>query len=192
MTQPQTIKWLRCRFTPTNYDEFQQTALIVDFHGYYDTGGIQAEQSGFKSISDKYNFVSIITTLHAYLHAVLCSSSSHLFVLRAAVAVLACVIEQRLCIRNVFKVARWHQDISIRSVTHTCSCTYIRISYTYPSHLTKSRLLRGQMDLTILCEQTKMLTPGTPCKWCAGVLAVRELWYHSQWICSLVALVRAL
>lgn len=111
MTQPQTIKWLRCRFTPTNYDEFQQTALIVDFHGYYDTGGIQAEQSGFKSISDKYNFVSIITTLHAYLHAVLCSSSSHLFVLRAAVAVLACVIEQRLCIRNVSKVARWHQEI---------------------------------------------------------------------------------
>ena len=35
----------------------QRTAVVLDFHGYYDTGAIQEEESGFKQIGDEYNFI---------------------------------------------------------------------------------------------------------------------------------------
>ena len=33
--------------------------LLEDFHGYYDTGQLQAEQSGIKEIADRYNFMAV-------------------------------------------------------------------------------------------------------------------------------------
>lgn len=44
-------------YVPRNYDSSQRTAVVLDFHGYYDTGAIQEEQSGFKQIGDEYNFI---------------------------------------------------------------------------------------------------------------------------------------
>jgi len=46
-------------YIPGNYDEYQQTAVVIDFHGYYDTGQLQAEQSGIKEIADRYNFMAV-------------------------------------------------------------------------------------------------------------------------------------
>jgi poly(3-hydroxybutyrate) depolymerase len=33
--------------------------MVIDFHGYYDTGPIQEEQSGIKAIADEYNFIAV-------------------------------------------------------------------------------------------------------------------------------------
>jgi poly(3-hydroxybutyrate) depolymerase len=44
---------------PHSYDSFQQTAVVIDFHGYYDTGSDQAEQSGIRLVADEYNFIAV-------------------------------------------------------------------------------------------------------------------------------------
>lgn len=43
-------------YTPKNYDPFQPSAVVLDFHGYYDNSSIEEEQTGWTEIADEYNF----------------------------------------------------------------------------------------------------------------------------------------
>jgi poly(3-hydroxybutyrate) depolymerase len=42
-----------------SYDEFQPTALVIDFHGYSSNGGTQQEESGIVQVADEYNFLAV-------------------------------------------------------------------------------------------------------------------------------------
>eukprot|EP00041_Stephanoeca_diplocostata_P014452 m.262867 g.262867 ORF g.262867 m.262867 type:complete len:419 (+) comp19700_c0_seq6:150-1406(+) len=46
-------------FVPQSYDSFQPTAVVLDFHGYYDTAEGQEEATGFKVVGNRYNFITV-------------------------------------------------------------------------------------------------------------------------------------
>lgn len=50
---------LTCRYAPRQYDAFQEVMLVLDFHGYSGSAINQEEESGWRSISDKYNFIVV-------------------------------------------------------------------------------------------------------------------------------------